>query len=221
MSSPISFKEIFNPDFKDLKQQTNEQVNEIFGDEAVFQKLWKLELFTFKTTNNEFFIGFGEDNAIHDHDRWLFYRPDNDSNWFVNGFEECIPSPSSLEPASLKSYNETREHNSPVSYSLDNDQLVKELMALQKSVEWTRKRDSSLEYIGPEYVITTQRLHLDKGLKTKTLKALNSESISPKDLHDLICHKKRFYLNHPEYSSIPLNYVKEMYGVDHSLKVVA
>jgi hypothetical protein len=210
-----TIKELFAPDPKTLIQQNHEQVKQIIGQhelaEHTAQLLWNLELFTYKTKLGEIFVGFGDSAHIHDHDRWLMYRNSETSEWLFNGFEGCLNKLESQEPLSISIPNEQDLIINPT------NQLIETVASLWKTVSYVRSQRPELKRIGAEYIILTQRLSSTKKIHLKTLKALQKEYISPKDLHDLACHRESFINHHEKFTGVPTAFIMAMFDVDTSL----
>lgn len=212
---PADLKHPFFPEAKQLNPQTVTEIKQILGDsegaDKTLRVMLDLELFTFKTPEEEVFIGFGGSDDIHDHDRWLFYRASEASAWALNGFTSCLRTGVQQEVITAEIAPET------LPIAILPDQLAPTIHGLWRTVSYVRKQRDSFKYLGAEHIILTQRLTSHNNIPLKTLTALQQEIISSKDLHDLACHDVSFKNKFPEYQGIPSSYIMSMLNLDQNL----
>lgn len=213
--SSANLKHPFFPEAGTLSPQNITEIKQILGDQEEADKTLRvmldLELFTFKTPEKEVFIGFGGSDDIHDHDRWLFYRASEASDWVLNGFASCLRTGLQQEVITAEVAPE------PLPLAILSDQLAPMIHGLWRTVSYVRKQRDSFKYLGAEHIILTQRLTSHNNIPLKTLTALQQEIISSKDLHDLACHDGSFKKKFPEYKGIPSSYIMSMLNLDQNL----
>lgn len=207
------------PDTSDLRQLTAEEINTLLPglkntqdlSMQPYELLWRLELFAFveETTNNTY-IGFGQGEHIHPHDRWLMKKNSSSGNWELNGSDSCS------QKVDLKTVSE-RQKFSAYYFMADTreatDAIASDyIIRLNKLVNIVRVHIR--KNLGAENIIITARMYDQFLYLPGTLTSLHKEMITPNDLHSLVCHPEEYKNSHPKKTVIPLDYIKRMNGIE-------
>lgn len=203
---------IVSPKVSGLKQLTPNEVDSLssvpFSNLPLSELLWRLELFAFKDEANKIvYIGFGQGDYVHEHDQWLFVK-EEDKEWEYTNPGCARKVASTVPPERRMQARYFLGHEGPISES--TFQLTVE--RLNKLVTLIRRDNQST--LGSEQIITTARLFDSFVYTPGILNSLDKGLISPKDVHNLVCHPEEYKRQYPAVAPLPVDYIKRLNNIE-------